>query len=132
LLLSLAAMAILGSRPPRVAVRVALVGAMLAIALYSGIGVLGEIDRIQASVGTLTSTLPPDDPRRVRFDALHVWSTRLMSLNVALALVLLGWEAREREKAQGSGLTGSRLRAPGSGLSETAARRALRAGATGR
>jgi uncharacterized membrane protein len=96
LLVSLIAMALLGPRPPRFAVRSCLVSAMLAVAVYSGVGVLGEIDRIQAAVGTLPSRLAPDDARRVRFDALHVRSTRLMSLNVVLALVLLGWEARER------------------------------------
>jgi uncharacterized membrane protein len=96
LLLSLTAMALLGPRPARFAVRTSLVAAMLAIAVYSGVGVLGEIDRIQAEVGTLPSSLAADDGRRVRFDALHVRSTRLMSLNVILALLLLSWEARER------------------------------------
>jgi hypothetical protein len=33
--------------------------------------------------------------RRIRFDALHQLSTRLMMINVAGALVLLYWEARE-------------------------------------
>jgi hypothetical protein len=31
----------------------------------------------------------------VRFDALHVLSTRLMMFNIAGALMLLYWEARE-------------------------------------
>jgi uncharacterized membrane protein len=96
LLLSLTAMALLGPRPSRFAIRMALAATMLAVAIYSGVGVLGEIDRIQAAVGTLPSSLAAGDARRLRFDALHVRSTRLMSLNVILALLLLGWEARER------------------------------------
>jgi hypothetical protein len=43
----------------------------------------------------LPSKLPDGDARRVRFDALHVLSTRLMMFSIAGALVLLYWEARE-------------------------------------
>jgi hypothetical protein len=92
---SLTAMAVLGPRPARFAVRMGIITAMLAIALYSGFGVLREIDGIQAAVGSLPSRLAPDDPRRIRFDGLHVLSTRLMSFNILLALTLVFWEARE-------------------------------------
>jgi len=57
--------------------------------------VLDEIDAIQREVGTLPSRLPEGDPRRVRFDALHQLSTRLMMVDLFGALVLLYWEARE-------------------------------------
>jgi hypothetical protein len=57
--------------------------------------VLREVDSIQRGAGVLPSTLPADDARRVRFDALHQLSTRLMAFNIAGTLVLLGWEARE-------------------------------------
>ena len=93
---SLTAMAVLGPRPAKFAVRMGIITAMLAIALYSGLGVLREIDGIQAAVGTLPSRLAPDDARRIRFDGLHVLSTRLMSFNILLALTLVFWEARER------------------------------------
>ena len=53
------------------------------------------IDAIQREVGGLPSRLPADDARRVRFDELHQLSTRLMMVNIAGALVLLYWEARE-------------------------------------
>jgi hypothetical protein len=43
----------------------------------------------------LPSQLPAGDARRERFDQLHQLSTRLMMVNVAGALVLLFWEARE-------------------------------------
>ena len=100
LLVTLAAMALLGPRPRHFAIRSAIVAVMLGIALYSGVAVLGEIDAIQqgltSSAGTtLPSQLPAGDARRVRFDHLHQLSTRLMMLNVAGALALLIWEARE-------------------------------------
>ena len=68
---------------------------MLGVALYSGFVVLREIDAVQVDAGGLPSRLPEGDARRVRFDALHVLSTRLMMFNIAGALVLLYWEARE-------------------------------------
>ena len=68
---------------------------MLAVALYSGMVVLRQIDAVQAEAGGLPSRLPAGDQRRVRFDALHLLSTRLMMFNIAGALVLLYWEARE-------------------------------------
>lgn len=95
LLLSFAAMAVLGPRPAHFAVRVGIIFAMLGVALYSGLVVLDGIDQIQAEVGALPSRLAANDPRRIRFDALHALSTRLMMVNVAAALALLYWEARE-------------------------------------
>jgi hypothetical protein len=95
LLVSLTAMAVLGPRPAHFLVRTMIVTAMLSVALYSGFVVLGGIDEIQREVGTLPSRLPATDERRVRFDALHQLSTRLMMLNMVAALVLLYWEARE-------------------------------------
>jgi hypothetical protein len=63
--------------------------------VYSGAVVLRQIDAVQAAAGGLPPRLPDGDERRVRFDALHLLSTRLMMLNIAGALVLLYWEARE-------------------------------------
>ena len=68
---------------------------MLGVAAYSGLVVLRRIDAIQREVGQLPSQLPAGDARRTEFDALHLLSTRLMMLNMAGALVLLYWEARE-------------------------------------
>lgn len=95
LLLTMAAMALLGPRPRGLAVRGIIVAVMLAVAVYSGVVVLGRIDAIQREVGGLPSRLPADDARRVRFDELHTLSTRLMMLNVIGALALLYWEAGE-------------------------------------
>ena len=95
LLLTLTVMAILGPRPRHFAIRLALAGTMLLIALYSGFVVLGSIEAIQQEVGGLPSQLPAADPRRIRFDELHQLSTRLMMVNIVGAFVLLFWEARE-------------------------------------
>jgi uncharacterized membrane protein len=95
LFVSLIAMALLGPRPKHFAIRCGIVAGMLLVAVYAGVFVLGEIDAIQREVGTLPSRLPTDDPRRVRFDALHQLSTRLMMIDLVGALALLYWEARE-------------------------------------
>jgi hypothetical protein len=97
ILITLLVMAVLGPRPTAFAVRVALASAMLGIALYSGLVVLRSVDHLQQEIGinVAPSSLPADDTRRVRFDQLHVLSTRLMMINMLGALVLLYWEARE-------------------------------------
>jgi uncharacterized membrane protein len=95
LLVSLTAMAVLGPRPRAYAVRSALIAAMLGVSLYSGLVILSRIDAIQRDIAGPVSRLPADDPRRGRFDQLHELSTRLMMLNMAGAMMLLYWEARE-------------------------------------
>jgi hypothetical protein len=97
LLVTLVVMAVLGPRPAQFAVRAALAGIMLGIAVYSGVFVLGSVERLQRDIGddVAPSSLPAGDARRVRFDQLHLLSTRLMMINMVGALVLLYWEARE-------------------------------------
>ena len=95
-LITLTAMALLGPRPRGFAVRSSIVGLMLAVAVYSGFAVLREVDAIQQAAGGLTSSLHAGDASRVRFDELHQRSTQLMMVNIAGALLLLYWEARER------------------------------------
>jgi hypothetical protein len=90
---ALVVMALLGPRPRHFGIRTLILAAMLGISIYSGRRVLGEIDAIQAEVGTIPSRLPPGDPRRARFDQLHELATLLMMVNIAGALGLLGWEA---------------------------------------
>lgn len=95
LLVTLAAMRLLGPRPAAYAARSAIAAGMLGAALYSGLVVLRRIDAVQREAGGLVSRLPASDARRVRFDELHTLSTRLMLLSMAGALVLLYWEAKE-------------------------------------
>ena len=96
-LLTLVAMAILGPRPKGFAVRSAITLAMLGIAGYAGLVVYRGIDALRLEIGESVSpsTLPADDGRRIRFDELHELSTRLMIVNIAGALALLYWQARE-------------------------------------
>jgi hypothetical protein len=98
LMLTLVVMRLLGPKPHSFAIRFLLVAAMLTVALYSGVAVLGSIDAIQLEVGGLPSQLPAGDARRVRFDELHQLSTRLMMANVVGALALLYWEARDPDR----------------------------------
>ena len=99
LVVTLALMRILGPKPVHFAARAGIALTMLGIALYSGFVVLAQIDAIQlavqASANVLPSRLPAGDLRRIEFDGLHLLSTRLMSVNIVGALVLLYWEARE-------------------------------------
>ena len=95
MLVSMVAMALLGPRPRAFAVRLAVIGVMLLVALYSGLIVLRTIDAIQLEAGRLPSLLPLDDVRRIRFDELHQLSKNLMMANIAGALGLLYWEARD-------------------------------------
>lgn len=95
LLLSMAGMGLLGPRPRASAIRAAIIAVMLAVAIYSGVIVLGNIEAVQREAGGLTSRLAATDQRRIRFDQLHNLSTNLMLFNMAGALVLLYWEARE-------------------------------------
>jgi hypothetical protein len=69
--------------------RYGLVVAMLAIAVYTGVVILGEMQTIQASLPGPIETLPLDSGPRARFDSLHKLSERLMGVDVVLALVLL-------------------------------------------
>jgi uncharacterized membrane protein len=97
LVVTLTAMRLIGPKPRGFAARLLIVLAMFGVALYSGVVVLGAIDAIQREIGGLASRLPAGDPLRVRFDELHLLSTRLMMANVALAMALLFFEARGRE-----------------------------------
>jgi uncharacterized membrane protein len=95
MLVSMMAMGLLGPRPRAFAVRLAVICAMLLVAVYSGVIVLQTIDSIQLEAGRLPSLLPAGDARRIRFDLLHQLSTRLMMANIAGALALVYWEARD-------------------------------------
>jgi hypothetical protein len=80
----------IGGRISRAAAaRIGLTGIMLALAMYAGIVVYGEMRQIQASLPAPIETLPIDSGPRARFDTLHKLSERLMGVNALLALALL-------------------------------------------
>jgi hypothetical protein len=85
----------IGPPPHGFLVRVGIVAVMLALALYSGVPVSRGIAQIQSQVSGPISRLPDTDPRRIRFDRLHLMSTTLMTVNMGLGFVLLFWYARE-------------------------------------
>jgi hypothetical protein len=59
---------------------------MLALTLISQFGIIPRMDTLRASIGEIDS-VPPDNPARMQFDALHVWSTRVESGVILLGLV---------------------------------------------
>jgi uncharacterized membrane protein len=60
---------------------------MLALTLVSQFGIIPRMDALRASIGEIDS-VPPNDPARMQFDALHVWSTRVEGGVFLLGLVV--------------------------------------------
>jgi hypothetical protein len=60
---------------------------MLLLTLISQFGIIPRMDTLRASIGEIDS-VPPDNPARMQFDALHVWSTRVESGVILLGLVV--------------------------------------------
>jgi hypothetical protein len=95
LLLSLVARRLLGPKPVHFGVRTGILCVMLALTLYSGLMLTGDVERAQAELGVPSSTLPEGDPGRVRFEQRHGLSVAIVIATVAAGLVLLGYEAAE-------------------------------------
>lgn len=95
LLLSLIARRILGPRPHRVGIRVALASVMLAATMYSGTAVSNRIATLQRDIGVSPSTLAETDPRRVEFGRLHATATTLLLVPIFGALALIWFELRD-------------------------------------
>jgi uncharacterized membrane protein len=68
------------------AVRHVLLLTMLALTLFSQFWMIPRMDTLRASVGDFAS-VPLDNPARMQFDALHVWSTRVEGSVLLLGLV---------------------------------------------
>ena len=75
------------------AARHLLVCLMLMLTLISQFGIIPRMDAIRDSIGQIDS-VPPENPARLRFDALHVWSTRLEGGVLLLGLVVAYLTAR--------------------------------------
>jgi hypothetical protein len=61
---------------------------MLALTLLSQFWIMPRMDTLRAQVTDFAS-VPIDNPARVQFDALHVWSTRVESAVLLLGLVVV-------------------------------------------
>ncbi|HWO38612.1 MAG TPA: DUF4149 domain-containing protein [Candidatus Acidoferrum sp.] len=66
---------------------------MLLLTLISQFGIIPHMDALRASLGEVKS-VPIDNPERVQFDALHVWSTRVEGAVLLLGLVVVYLTAR--------------------------------------
>jgi uncharacterized membrane protein len=60
---------------------------MLALTLLSQFWIMPRMDTLRAQVSDFAS-VPVDNPARVQFDALHVWSTRVEGAVLLLGLVV--------------------------------------------
>jgi len=67
---------------------------MLALTLISQFGIIPRMDVLRASLGEVGS-VPVDNPERVQFDALHVWSTRVEGAVLLLGLVAVYLTAQQ-------------------------------------
>jgi len=70
------------------AMRNLLVCVMLVLTLVSQFWIIPRMDTLRASVGDFAA-VPLNNPQRVQFDALHVWSTRVEGAVLLLGLVVV-------------------------------------------
>jgi uncharacterized membrane protein len=66
---------------------------MLVLTLISQFGIIPRMDVLRASLGEVKS-VPIDNPERLQFDALHVWSTRVEGAVLLFGLVVVYLTAR--------------------------------------
>lgn len=92
---SLLSRAVLGPRPRRFAVRLAVALLMLLAVGYSGFVLSEQIARASAEIGVAVSTLPEQDPRRIAFGRLHAWSLGVWLVPIAGGLCLLFMELKD-------------------------------------
>jgi uncharacterized membrane protein len=70
------------------AMRRVLICLMLGLTLFSQLWIIPRMDTLRAQVGDFTK-VTLDNPARVQFDALHVWSTRVEEAVLLLGLVVV-------------------------------------------
>jgi hypothetical protein len=81
-----------GSAEP-FALRHVLVYLMILLTLVSMFGVGARMEALKKDMAMIDS-VPKDDPRRVEFNSLHVWSTRLEGTVLLLGLAVIFLTAR--------------------------------------
>jgi len=74
--------------PHALAARNIVIVLMLLLTLISQFGIIPRMDTLRASIGEIDS-VPLDNPARMQFDALHVWSTRVEAGVLLLGLVVV-------------------------------------------
>jgi uncharacterized membrane protein len=70
------------------AMRHTLIVLMLGLTMLSQFWIIPRMDTLRASVGDF-ATVPLDNPARMQFDTLHVWSTRVEGAVLLLGLVVV-------------------------------------------
>src|SRR5271169_3125740 len=70
------------------ALRHLLIGLMLGLTLFSQFWIIPRMDTLRVQVGNFAS-VALDNPARIQFDALHVWSTRVEGAVLLLGLVVV-------------------------------------------
>jgi uncharacterized membrane protein len=80
--------------PHALAARHLLLCLMLALTLISQFGIIPRMDTLRASLGEVRAA-PVDNPERIQFDTLHVWSTRVEGAVLLLGLVLVYLTAQQ-------------------------------------
>ena len=95
----LGCLGVLASRPPRppaLLVRAITVVTMLAVSLYAGVGISGQIAAVQLEIASNIGALSDATQYAARFDSLNVLTTSLLLVNLVGGLLLVYWEARAR------------------------------------
>ncbi len=87
LISSLAYSQALNGRLEIFAARNVLIVVMLGLTVFSQFWIMPHMDTLRAAVGDF-ATVPLNDPARVQFDALHVWSTRVEGAILLLGIVV--------------------------------------------
>jgi hypothetical protein len=73
--------------------------AMLAITLFAHFGIERRMNSLKAEMGVI-DVVPQQDARRVEFNRLHIWSTRLEGSVFVCGVVLLFLVVREQDMAR--------------------------------
>jgi uncharacterized membrane protein len=76
------------------ALRNLLIYAMIVLTLIAMFGIASRMAVLRSDMGFIDN-VPHDDPRRVEFNRLHVWSTRVEGTIMLLGLVLVWVTARQ-------------------------------------
>jgi uncharacterized membrane protein len=74
------------------AARHVLIAIMLGLTCWSQYWIIPRMDALRAQIGDF-GAVAPNDPLRLRFDSLHVWSTRVESLVLLLGLIVIYFAA---------------------------------------
>jgi hypothetical protein len=73
--------------------------AMMAITLYAHFGIERRMNILRTDMGVI-ETVPHEDARRVEFNRLHVWSTRLEGSVFFCGLLLFFLVVREQDSSE--------------------------------